>query len=408
VQPKVTAPTKPPAPPAPTTQPTANPPAAAPQQRDHRDDNRAHRPAPPQTPAARQQQQPPAPGQQQNPPAAATQQPAPRNNNPAAVPPPPVQRHDASEFMRRKGQAASPQLDQVKRERKETHEGNRTFIREGDRTIVREDNRVIIRHNESNRFSIGARNVRTERRGNNSETTIERGDGTRIIDVVDSEGRLLRRVRRDARGHEIVIIDDSRAARRSGPLFIQLPPPVIHIPRERYILDADRARPADIYGVLMEPPVEVIDQPYTLGQVRYSAPLRDRMPRVDLDINFDTASWQLTLDQIDRLSVIADAIKRAVQRRPDEVFMIEGYTDATGNEVDNLSLSDRRAEAVAVALTEQFGVPPANLVTQGYGEAFLKVPTNGPERANRRVAVRRITPLINAQAGGPPPPPPPR
>ena len=78
--------------------------------------------------------------------------------------------------------------------------------------------------------------------------------------------------------------------------------------------------------------------------------------------------------------------------------MIEGHTDAVGAEEDNLSLSDRRAESVAVALTEQFGVPPENLVTQGYGEQDLKVPTQGPERVNRRVAVRRITPLIDKSA----------
>ena len=78
--------------------------------------------------------------------------------------------------------------------------------------------------------------------------------------------------------------------------------------------------------------------------------------------------------------------------------MIEGYTDAVGQDIDNLSLSDRRAEAVAVALTQEFKVPAENLVTQGYGEEYLKVPTQGPERANRRVAVRRITPLIDQQA----------
>jgi OOP family OmpA-OmpF porin len=77
--------------------------------------------------------------------------------------------------------------------------------------------------------------------------------------------------------------------------------------------------------------------------------------------------------------------------------MIEGYTDAVGNDVDNLSLSDRRAESVAVALSDHFGVPAENLTTQGYGKQFLKVPTDGPERANRRVAVRRITPLLMGQ-----------
>jgi len=52
---------------------------------------------------------------------------------------------------------------------------------------------------------------------------------------------------------------------------------------------------------------------------------------------------------------------------------------------------------VAVALTEQFNVPPENLVTQGYGEEYPKVQTDGPSEANRRVALRRITPLIDQQ-----------
>ena len=43
-------------------------------------------------------------------------------------------------------------------------------------------------------------------------------------------------------------------------------------------------------------------------------------------------------------------------------------------------------------------MPAENLVTQGYGEQQLKVPTDGPEQANRRVAVRRITPLMDQQA----------
>ena len=74
---------------------------------------------------------------------------------------------------------------------------------------------------------------------------------------------------------------------------------------------------------------------------------------------------------------------------------IEGHTDAVGNAAYNLALSDRRAESVALALTEYFDVPPENLVIQGYGEYDLKVPTEASEQENRRVAVRRITPLLN-------------
>ena len=60
-----------------------------------------------------------------------------------------------------------------------------------------------------------------------------------------------------------------------------------------------------------------------------------------------------------------------------------------------LSLSDRRAESAATLLTQQFGVPAENLTSQGYGEQYLKVPTDGPERRNRRVTVRNITPLLH-------------
>jgi len=42
-------------------------------------------------------------------------------------------------------------------------------------------------------------------------------------------------------------------------------------------------------------------------------------------------------------------------------------------------------------------VPAENLTTQGYGEQYLKVPTPGPERANRRVTAQRITPLLTGQ-----------
>ena len=37
-------------------------------------------------------------------------------------------------------------------------------------------------------------------------------------------------------------------------------------------------------------------------------------------------------------------------------------------------------------------------MTRGYGEEDLKIPKEGPERENRRVTIRRITPLVNAEA----------
>lgn len=327
---------------------------------------------------------------------------APENRNaqgpaPAAMAPP-QKPQSAQQFILPKNGKPTATIQDLRKERHETREGNRTVITEGNRTIVKQDNRTIIRHNETQRFAVGARDVNVERRGNETTTVIVRPDGDRIINVTDERGHLIRRVRRERDGREIVIIDQRSIGPRRGDVFVELPPPVIHIPRDRYIVELDRARPEAVYDVLDAPPVERVEQSYTVDQVRYSAPLRERMPRIDLDINFDTGSWQLTPDQIDKLSVVAEGLNRAIRRNPREVFLIEGHTDAVGSAEDNLSLSDRRAESVAVALTEQFHVPPENLVTQGYGEQNLKVQTEGAERANRRVSVRRITPLIDQQA----------
>jgi len=291
-------------------------------------------------------------------------------------------------------------IDQLRNERHQTQEGNRIVIQEANRTIIREGGHDIIRHNEADRFRFNAREVNVERRGNNTVTVVLRPDGARIVTEVDESGRLLRRVRRDAVGREVILIDNSFEPRGPGyaGFFVELPPPVVRIPREVYVRETARATADDIFVTLMAPPVDRIERHYALDEIRYSEPLRARMPRVDIDtVNFETGSWEISPDQAERLAFVAQGISRAVQRNPREVFLIEGYTDAVGNDVDNLSLSDRRAESVAVMLTNQFSVPAENLTTQGYGKQFLKIPNDGPERANRRVAVRRITPLLVGQ-----------
>ncbi len=349
----------------------------------------------PGVPPAAHQNTPTAPaGRAQPQPSPSLVQRAAPGANPSAVPPP-TRAISKQQFLAPKGQAPTAGINQLRAQRHEVREGNRLFIREPDRTIIQEGNRTIISHNEVDRFAVDARDVHVERRGNETVTIVVRPDGVQIISISDDEGHLIRRLRRNPDGREIVIIDNGFAGPQPDMMFVDVPPPVIRIPRDRYILDADAANEALIYDVLVAPPVERLDRRYTLDQVRYNEFLRARMPRVDLDINFDTGSWQLTPDQVDRLAMIAAALNRAIQRNPREVFLIEGHTDAVGSDIDNLSLSDRRAESVAVAMTEQFQVPAENLVTQGYGAQDLKIQTNGPERANRRVAIRRITPLID-------------
>ncbi|WP_210330902.1 OmpA family protein [Microvirga terrestris] len=305
--------------------------------------------------------------------------------------------------------ASRVRIEDLRRERRERREGGRVIIEEpGNRTIVRQGNEVIIRSDETERFRRTYRDadIRVERRGGNEEVTIvRRPDGSEILTVRDEDGNLIRRVRREPAGREVVLIENRRSGieRRPGYGYmeeevVRLPPPNVRIPRERYIVETERASRADIVEAFTAPPVERVERAYTLDEIRRSQPLRQRMPRVDLDtITFEFGSWELPPDQIDQLRVIAEGLREAISRNPNEIFLVEGHTDAVGADEDNLTLSDRRAETIATILTQRFQIPAENLTTQGYGEQYLKVTTEAPEQQNRRVTLRRITPLLQGQ-----------
>jgi OmpA-OmpF porin, OOP family len=299
-------------------------------------------------------------------------------------------------------------MDDFRGERREVQEGGRTVITEPGRIIIRDPSgQAFVRHNEEDRFRYGARDIQSRVVGGETRTTVMRPDGTQIITVVGADGQLRQRIRRDAGGREVIIIDNYRDPRAVGGFFVDLPRPRIGIPMDRYIVDSSDAPPDLIYDTMMAPPVDRLERRYSLDEIRYSPNVRMLMPSIDVNsINFDLGSWEITPDQASKLQVIADGLNRAIQRNPREVFLIEGHTDATGNDTDNLSLSDRRAESAAELLTQQFGVPAENLTSQGYGSQYPKEQTAGESRINRRVTVRRITPLLNGNTASLPPPPP--
>ena len=327
----------------------------------------------------------------------------------APLPPPPAPQN-LTPLPANAGAAQGPRrLEDFRSERREVQEGGRTVITEPGRVIIRDPSGgSFVRHDENERFRFGARDIQTQRVGNETRTVIIRPDGSQVITVIAADGSLLRRIRRDVRGEEFIIIDNSyRDPRAVGGFYVDLPPPVVRIPYDRYIVDAEDAPPDMIYDTMEAPPVDRIDRRYTLDEIRYSPNVRMLMPSIDVNtINFDLGSWEIPPDQASKLQVIADGLNRAIQRNPREVFLIEGHTDATGNDTDNLSLSDRRAESAAELLTQQFGVPAENLTSQGYGSQYLKEQTSGPSRINRRVTIRRITPLLNGGVASLPPPPP--
>jgi outer membrane protein OmpA-like peptidoglycan-associated protein len=338
---------------------------------------------------------PPPPGGPKGPPAATKSAPGP-GSGPSLVMPGGPQGPVPKRF------------DDIQKDRKVRMEdgGRRKVIEEpGNRLIVKQDNRSVIRHDEAERFR-SKPGARSEKRGDGTvETFYVRSDGMRIVTVVDGNGRLIRRYRRGPDGREYSIIDNRRFYRNlgvgigigvvGGIVALNLLPPRVTIPRDRYIVDYDRASDDDLYDALDAPPVEFLDRAYSLEEIRDNYELRARMRRIDLDtINFDFGAWEVGPDQYYKLERIARAILRVLERNPEAVIMIEAHTDAVGSDEDNLSLSDRRASAVAEILSENFGVPAENLVTQGYGEQYLKVDTQGPERLNRRVTILNLTRLM--------------
>lgn len=300
------------------------------------------------------------------------------------------------------------------RQRREEQRGERgrsILVEPDNRRIIRGRDRNFIVRDETQRIRRFGSDASTRRRpGGGNITTIVRPGGVSIISETSPDGRLIRRYRRGPGGRETVLIDNRRTWRKWGAiaagaavagLLVSIAPPRYRGPRDSYIIDYERASYDDVYDALIAPPIDDLDRSYTLDEVLGTYNLRERMRRIDLDsINFESGSWAVDESQYDKLERVARAIGRIIDRNPDEVILIEGYTDAVGDDIDNLSLSDRRAEEVANILTEEFQIPPENLVTQGYGEQHLKIETESAERANRRVTVRRITPLLERRVSG--------
>ncbi|MBU0500410.1 MAG: OmpA family protein [Gammaproteobacteria bacterium] len=271
----------------------------------------------------------------------------------------------------------------------------------GDRRIFSQDRANIVESPDTRRLARQRDRVLVERlqRGRSRET-IFRPNGIQLVTIHDRWGNIIQRSRIMPNGREIFLSygpeyrgEEHNAWRDPGR---DLPPLRMNRPADDFILDADRVQDErEFYAFLKRPPVERIERLYSLNEVKRSARLRDKIPRIELNnFTFASGSAEIAARQVDRLEGLANAILRLLERNPAETFLIEGHSDAVGSDVDNLALSDRRAESLAIVLSDVFDIPPENLATRGYGERFLRIRTERPEPLNRRIVFRRITPLI--------------
>ena len=84
-----------------------------------------------------------------------------------------------------------------------------------------------------------------------------------------------------------------------------------------------------------------------------------------------------------------------IDRNPDTIFVIEGHTDTIGTEERNLSLSNRRASAVATWLQQSLRIPAERVRIEGFGESQPLVAPGGTvedQQPNRRVEIRMLRP----------------
>ena len=280
--------------------------------------------------------------------------------------------------------------------------------RDDGRVIISIDNQPVVRHDDSRRFyDRDGRQPEYDRLPDDRyREVIERPDGTRVVTIRNRYGEIVQRTRIVRGGEEYVLYEAPELVDRGRDRNYvwrdpgdDLPPMRLTVPLDRYIIDTTSQPDRDYYEFLEQPPVEPVERVYSLDEVRYSARIRDKVPRIDLDtVTFATGSAEIPMNQASSLRKVADAINKVLQKDPSETFLIEGHTDAVGSDQDNLVLSDERAESVARVLSDTFNIPPENLTTQGYGEQYLKVRTDGPNQENRRVTIRRITSLVKPVA----------
>lgn len=102
------------------------------------------------------------------------------------------------------------------------------------------------------------------------------------------------------------------------------------------------------------------------------------------DVLFNTNKAEVKAGGMRNVQKLADYLNQY----PKERVLIEGYTDSTGSESLNQSLSERRAEAVRHALTGM-GVSSDRIDTRGYGESYPIVDndTAANRQMNRRVEI---------------------
>lgn len=110
-----------------------------------------------------------------------------------------------------------------------------------------------------------------------------------------------------------------------------------------------------------------------------------KRPKLDLNVNFDYRSAELTDDAKELLDEVGKALND--NKMLGTKFELNGHTDDIGTEDYNMGLSARRAQAVGNYLRNTHRISGQRVIPRGFGESLPKVENNSDENRaeNRRV-----------------------
>jgi outer membrane protein OmpA-like peptidoglycan-associated protein len=123
----------------------------------------------------------------------------------------------------------------------------------------------------------------------------------------------------------------------------------------------------------------------SLSERQEIAELAATKPKIDLEIQFDYNSADISKNSVNAVQELGKALSDASLKG--STFVVAGHTDAIGGEAYNQDLSERRADTIKKYLTEKYGIAGSDLVTVGYGKTRPKDANAPMDPANRRVQV---------------------
>jgi outer membrane protein OmpA-like peptidoglycan-associated protein len=121
------------------------------------------------------------------------------------------------------------------------------------------------------------------------------------------------------------------------------------------------------------------------GEREEIAEIATEKPQIDLEINFDYDSADISAASLPNVQALGRALANPSLKG--STFVVAGHTDGAGSEGYNQDLSERRADSIKRYLVDKYSIASGNLVTVGYGKTKPKDPDAPMDPVNRRVQV---------------------